>query len=296
MLEIIQQDFDCSIYQTTKSSQLNTYLISTPETRHICCDPTFMGDQVTHGLKQALSRTIAQLKFYDLFDIKQTASSLLLPSKASLAFPVREALQESLGWNRFNTFFSSEDLHSCQTTNVILAEQGLSTNTTEKWFNQILSNEYDQVENIFFFAFASHQYLEIVKNYLEKSNKLKERNTNITVFVFEGIFEEISIDGDSKHIFSKKDANLAPELVDNHYHNPVFSIIRCPLNDLSNRVFAPLKYISLQTKYWNDIINMAELGRTYIDLSNEKYPFIDADAFGNISLKDEALKILDKLS
>ncbi|MDC1106020.1 hypothetical protein OAT16_04900 [Prolixibacteraceae bacterium] len=296
MLEIIQQDFDCSIYQTTKEPNLNCYLISTPETRHICSDPSFIGDHLTHGLTQALSRSLVQLKINNLYPIEQKNTSLLIPTENSFAFPIREALKDAWGWHRYNTFFSAKDLIDAPSRNLIVTEQGTTDQITTPWFESITSSKYDNVQNIYVFCFSSEVYIKTVMDQIEKHNTNSSRATkNISFFVFEGLFSETNDNQSQEVIFSKKDANLAPEYVDNHYFNPVHSITRCPINSLSERIFAPLKYINKQISYWNNVIEMANNGKSYIELSTEKYPFIDASAFGDISLKDEATKIIDKL-
>lgn len=293
MLQIIQQDFDCSIYQIESTDYFKGYFLSTPETRHLCCDLTFTGHNLEHGLKQALSRSLAQLKYHQLLSSEENQTTLLLPSSASLAFPIREALQESFGWNRYNTFFSLESPLPL-TKQLWIVDQGKDANFLSS-FDSTIKNSGDSIEQMVFLTFGTKQYLEALKEKALKWNQERAKKIEIKIFFFEGVFDYTEDPISQEMIFSKDQANLAPEYVDAHYYSEIYAIEKDAIGSLEQRVFTPMLHLQNQKRYWNTLIEKAQNGFTYNEAVKQKYPFIDGSAFGDISLEEKATEQVNKI-
>lgn len=293
MLQIIQQDFDCSIYQIESTDYFKGYFLSTPETRHLCCDLTFTGHNLEHGLKQALSRSLAQLKYYEILSPEENQTTLLLPTSSSLAFPIREALQESFGWNRYNTFFSLESTPTL-TKQLWIVDQGKDANSLST-LDSTIQNFEEDIEEMVFIVFGTKQYLEALKERSLQWNQEKAKKIEIKIFFFEGVFEYTEDHISQEMIFSKDQANLAPEYVDAHYYSEIYAIDKDAIGSLEQRVFTPMLHLQNQKRYWNTLIEKAKNGFTYNEAVKQKYPFIDGSAFGDISLEEKATEQINKI-
>ncbi|QZE15802.1 hypothetical protein K4L44_08220 [Halosquirtibacter laminarini] len=297
MLQVIQQDFDCSIYKVEEKNCVHTFFISTPESRHICSDLSFVGENLQNGLKQSLARTISQLKFNHLFLEDQKNTTLLLPSSAAFGFPIRDAIQDSLGWGKYATKFHIDQIESFN-EQLWIVDQGWNEESLNRWAEPLISSQEQKVQDlkkITIFTLGSQQYLEALYQWAESWQKTHKSPLEIQIFFFEGIFILQKENATKQMSMSKSDANLAPEYIDGHYYNTLYPIQREAVGSIEERVFDPLKHLHREKEYWENTQKHIEDGLTYQQLASEKIPFIDAEAFGEVSLLAEVEKALHQL-
>ncbi len=313
---------EASLYQSLEHSNdfLSTYIFSSPESQAICNNPLVFGMEYTEKLKSACAKTFSKLKDLRLANFLEHQVVVLNILRGGLNFGLRDALHQSLGFNKHSSIFISAQRQQAKDNSWIITEDTykkidlhpinhlvfgdvVATGTSlfhglDVVFNYAASKQL-QISEVTFFTIGGPRTIEICEELFQKYHlTLKIKKINI-VFL-EGVFVvadkdtpyQIKIDGTD---LIRLGATMAPEFIESQKENPLYPLERCTIYDAGSRAYNVPEYLQDVIEYWEQVEKIAEK-TSLLQYVQER---TDRQLFGtNIDLKSicqDHLKKLKKL-
>lgn len=88
---------------------------------------------------------------------------------------------------------------------------------------------------------------------------------------------------------------MAPEFSESQYEDPAFPLERCVIYDAGSRAFWVREYAADVRAYWEQVLHLAERGISFRDYLQERFPELDVNRYGDISLKELALRQIERI-
>jgi hypoxanthine-guanine phosphoribosyltransferase len=325
MLEIIEKNHECAIYRINedKSSNLNRYIISTPQTRSICNDPTVFGVDYTRRLQKACTNVLKGMAQHNLIDFMEHEAIVFNILRGGLNFALREAIADAFNWNCHGSSFisaqrarqseNSEDWHIIEsdyrkvyvpkTAGIIIGDV-VATGTSLEHAVKALVREVQQqdaeIKSILFFTIGGPRTEEI----LEETDRVCRRKfpsyKGASLCYIEGRFSvptpetplSVKITGTD---LLRRNALMPDEFIQSQYEDPAHPLQRCTIYDAGSRAFWTPEYFEDVIDYWQQNLRLAEKGTTFTELLQERCTGIDETRFEGIQLKNICLEQLEKL-
>lgn len=297
-------------------------MVSTPQSRAICNDPFITGTRYTRDLTAACTHALLALRECGALSLTERETTVLHILRGGLNFGLREALCDAYGWNDHASAFVSAQrarasnnpqdwvitensyrkLHLRPIDNVIFGDV-VATGTSLRYALQQLGptakSSGSSINSLTFFTIGSpcsHAIVDIIDR--EYRGHFPDYRGSLVVY-FEGIFEaatkdttmSIKIDGTD---LLRTGSILSPEFIDSQYENPAYPIERCTIYDAGSRAFDIDEYLHDVRDYWEQTLAFAQGGMSYSDLLRERFPELDAQRFGSVSLSDIARSQIER--
>lgn len=307
----------CSLYELPRNQAPSRVIVaSTPETRAICNDPFVTGTKYTRSLTHACAKILTALRNANIFTAAESETTVMHILRGGMNFGLREALTDAFAWNDHASAFisaqrarSSDDpnewvitenayrkLHLRGVENVLLGDV-VATGTSLSYALQQLGTlgkaHGSRLSSLTFFTIGSPFSHKIIDQVSTQYRELFPGFQGATVVYLEGIFAmatketkmSIKIDGTD---LLRTDSVLAPEFIESQYENPSFPLERCTIYDAGSRAFDICEYMEDVHEYWAATLGLANSGMTFERLIAERFPELEAERFGNPSLKQIA--------
>ncbi len=299
----------CSLYEIAGGPPggARRYLVSTPETRRICNDPTVVGLTYTNALRQACRKTLELLREHKLWPLQEARTTVLHILRGGLNFGLREALHEAYGWNRHGSAFISaqrarssgnlEDWHITEGSyqKVYLAPEAdivfgdvVATGTSLEYALQQLLTLVEKagasIRSVLFFSIGGIRSEEILNKIQEACGQRFPGFVGAATVYFEGRFGIAFSDTDLRIKISgtdllRKNGLYTPEFIESQYDDPAYPIERCAIYDAGSRAFWLPEYVEDVWDYWLQTSWLAKEGVAYADLLRERAPDLDPARF-----------------
>jgi hypothetical protein len=325
MLKEINREENSVVYRIEDSTEteVNRYVLSTPETRAICNDPLVMGYNYTEKLEKACATFLRLTKSPTLLELQENRSVVFNILRGGLNFGLRDALANAFGWNNHSSSF-------------VTAQRARVTESPEQW--HITEDEYkkitfpDRAQIIIGDVVATGTSLKhgldiMIKEAVKQGTEL----SSILFFTIGGqMSEERLIEADRacrRHFPSYQGTHvcyiegrffvpttesklaikisgtdlmrcnslLAPEFIESNFEAPSYPLERCAIYDAGSRAFQVEEYLEDVVDYWMKVLVLAKT-MTFEEMMAERFPEIDIKRFGSISLEQVAKGQLQKLS
>ncbi|HJO91997.1 MAG TPA: hypothetical protein QF753_01245 [Victivallales bacterium] len=308
---------EASIYaidSDERSSCIDRYIVSTPESRMICNDPFVVGNQYTKLLRKACTSVLTNLANIQKLNIKEQETIVFHILRGGLNFGLREALADAYGWNCHGSAFisaqrariskNSEDWHITEshykkvyTPKIATAVFGdvVATGTSLKHaINELVKavKEQDsQLKSLLFFTIGGKKSEEIICEADKLCRDLFPEYQKSSIIYFEGRFEVADKD---TPLFTKitgtdlirRYSLMAPEFVESQYEQPSYPIERCTIYDAGSRAFWLPEYMEDVLEYCGKVNLLAESGINFENVLTKRFPDLERERFGDINLND----------
>ena len=314
MLQPIEVRDDGAIYRITDGdlSDVDRFVVSTPETRAICNDPMVMGVDYTRRLKAACTRVLGRLECNDCLRLTESETIGFEILRGGLNFGLREALADAFGWNRHGSSFisaqrarvsdSPEDWHIIESdyskvymppiASIVIGDVVATGTSLEHAIHALVDEAVRQgarLRSIVFFTIGGPRAEEILSRADQICRWHFSAYERTTVIYLEGRFSvpttetplRIKITGTD---LLRRDALMTPEFVESQYEAPAHPIQRCAIYDAGSRAFWVPEYIEDLIDYWQQTLTLALNGVTYAELLAERFPDADIQRFSEPDL------------
>lgn len=297
---------------------LEAFIVSTPESREICNNSLTVGVRYTTLLEAACAhalRALAAAKRWSFHEEKTVVLHLL---RGGLNFGLRGALGTAFGWNRHassflsaqrvrsstdpNEWFISESgyqkLHLPDSAEIIFGDVVATGTSLEYALEQLISlvqAEKKQVRSILFFTIGGARSEAILTKIDTECRRLFPSYKGAAVVYLEGRFA-VAEDNTPIRIkytgtdLLRRDSLLAPLFIKSQFENPAYPLERCTIYDAGSRAFWLPEYFADLLDYWQGTAKLAEAGVTFKELLQERFPELDSERFGEVSLAAVANK------
>ena len=302
------------LYRIEHSGNIEQFIATTPETRSICNDPNVAGVDYTDKLQRACASVLQAIPL----EATEDSSVVVNILRGGLNYGLRNALAEAYHWNRHTTCFisaqrarnsqNSDDWHITENAyrKVYLPRHSslfigdvVATGTSLRYaLNELIAAaKYanSELQDIVFFTIGGANAAKILEDVdTECRRNFASYRRTILIF-FEGCFgvptpeSKLSIRLTGTDL-TRGDAEMAPEFIESQYLNPAYPIERCTIYDAGSRAFFVREYAHDVMNYWKQVLDFAERGITYSAYLQERFPALDASRFGEVSLREVALK------
>ena len=314
MLEKAFETAEAVLYRKAGTGNIETFIATTPETRDICNNPATAGVKYTDNLEKACA---AILKASDI-RTDENSSVVVNILRGGLNYGLRKALSDAFGWNTHTTCFisaqrarnsqNSEDWHITENAyrKVYLPRHSslfigdvVATGTSLRYaLNELIAAaKYanSELQDIVFFTIGGANAAKILEDVDRECRRNFSSYRRTVLIFFEGCFgvptpeSKLSIRLTGTDLI-RGDAEMAPDFIESQYENPAFPIERCTIYDAGSRAFYVREYAHDVMNYWKQVLDFAERGVTYSAYLHERFPALDASRFGEVSLREVALK------
>lgn len=306
----------CSLYEIRADSPPapRRYLVSTPETRTICNDPTFVGLAYTSALRKACKKTLRALARRSPFPFNEPKTTVLHILRGGLNFGLREALHEAFGWNRHGSAFISaqrartsgnmEDWHITEGSyqkvylspeaDIIFGDVVATGTSLEYALHELLAlvqREGVSIRSVLFFTIGGIRAEQILQEVDRVCRDRFPGYLGAATVYFEGRFGIAFPDTDLRikvpgTDLLRKGGLYAPEFLESQYAKPTFPLERCAIYDAGSRAFWLPEYTEDVWDYWEQTLWLSKEGVGFADLLRERAPDLDPARFGRPSLED----------
>lgn len=312
MLEKAFESQGAVLYRKADTGAIETFIATTPETRDICNNPGTAGVKYTSNLSKACA---AILKASDI-RTEENSSVVVNILRGGLNYGLRNALADAFGWNTHTTCFisaqrarnnaDSEEWHITENAYKkiyfpmnasLFIGDVVATGTSLRYaLSEMISSAKEagtSIRDIFFFTIGGSN-AEAILNDVDSECRQAFPGYRRTVLIFiEGCFGVPTPDSQltirlTGTDLTRHDAEMAPEFIEAQYLDPAAPIERCTIYDAGSRAFFVRDYASDVRHYWMQVLDLASQGKTYREYLKERFPQIDPDRFGEVSLKELA--------
>ncbi len=313
-LECISKSPECSLYEALNvdDSPVKKFVFSSAESRIICNDPFFAGINYTSALRQACSRAITLLSNNGKISLTESQTVVMHILRGGLNFGLREAVGQALSFNNHASAFISaqrarrqddpeswiitesnyQKLSLKKESQVVLGDVVATGTSLEHALGRLLKAAQDtscEISSILFFTIGGPRSHELLANIDKECRKKFPSYKGASVVYFEGIFEvatndtpmHIKIDGTD---LIRRGSLMAPEFMESQYENPAYPLERCTIYDAGSRAFDFNEYIGDVHEYWEQTLQLAKKGMTFVELVKERFPELTASRFGDVNL------------
>ncbi|PWJ39990.1 type I phosphoribosyltransferase [Sediminitomix flava] len=327
MLQEIRNQKENSLYKIAdeKSTNVERFILSTPESRAICNDPLVLGIEYTRNLRKSCSKFFKIIKEEHVFELEEKQTVVYNILRGGLNFDLREALADAYSWNLHNSAFisaqrsrvseDSEEWHILESdykkvyfpndADIVIGDV-VATGTSLKHGMEIMIKEAQKqnktLRSLTFFTYGGPITDDVLEETDQKLRKAFPNYQKTMLCYLEGRFEiptpesvfQIKITGTD---LVRKDSLMAPEFIESQYEAPSFPLERCTIYDAGSRAFHVQEYLEDVLEYWSEVLKLSDKDtfETYLE---ERFPELDQTRFGNQNLKsicEEQIKKLQKL-
>ena len=299
-LEKITSSPEISYYEIKgeEETDLERYVISTPQTRKICNIPEVVGVEYTSLMEEAMISALRHLPGKEFFlVIPQRQFCVFTFLRGGLNFCLREALYHAYGFNNHASSFMTSQrymvdgkwiikenqyrkLKAPDNATLLLGDVVATGVTLEQGFNVFLDYLREnriRLDNLIFFTIGCENSDRIMK---EADRRLRLANPSYgrTIIVYlEGKFRvaeddtnlRIKIPGTD---LLRTDALVAPEFALSQYEDVAYPLERCTIYDAGSRSFDVPEYMHDVLDYWGQMKKLAERGLTLYEGMKERWP------------------------
>jgi hypothetical protein len=292
-----------------KQTEVERYVISTPQTRKICNVPELVGVQYTTLMQEAMVAVLKHLPGKESFlVISQEQFCVFTFLRGGLNFCLREALYHAYGFNNHASSFMTSQRYMVDgkwiikenqyrklkvpdNATLLIGDVVATGVTLEQGFNVFLdylrANRI-RLDNLIFFTIGcdnAERVLDSVDQRLRQANSAYGR----TVIVYlEGKFNvaeqasnlRIKIPGTD---LVRTDALVTPEFALSQYEDVAYPLERCAIYDAGSRSFDIPEYIHDVSDYWEQMKKLGERGLTLYDAMKERWPETGWENFDDFS-------------
>lgn len=299
------------------------FVVSSPQSRAICNNPYVLGIDYTKKLSSACAYALKVLSDQGYFTGQERSTSVLTILRGGLNFGLREALGESLGWNKHSAWYVSAqrqvvnaDTNAWEITEdsyrkVFVGERAdvvfgdvVATGTSLRHGLAILQQERPseaRYSSVTFFTIGAPISSEILATWAAALEKEQGAPVVCNVVYVEGLFAvaqsgvDLTIKLDGTDLL-RRDSLMAPEFIESQYEHPGYPLERCTIYDAGSRAFHVDEYLDDVIEYWEKVLALAKAGRTFASYLAERAPDISASRFLGVSLIDVSEERLNQLS
>ena len=318
-LKLFSSSPKASLYRWGNEGGYERWIASTKQTRSICNDPQVAGIQYTDQLREACAEI---LKISGL-PLEETSSFVINILRGGLNFGLRNALNDAFGWTKHTTCFisaqrardnaDSEEWHITENAyrkvyfppevSLIIGDV-VATGTSLRYaLEELLRAAKDarsSIRDIIFFTFGGHNADVILREIDARCREIFPNYRRTILIYLEGCFEvpdttaplTIRLTGTD---LVRRDAIMAPEFSESQYEDPAFPLERCVIYDAGSRAFWVREYAADVRAYWEQVLHLAERGISFRDYLQERFPELDPNRYGDISLKELALRQIERI-
>lgn len=324
MLKEINRETASVVYgiEDEKDTVVKRYILSTPETRAICNDPLVMGFEYTEKLKTACSTFLRLIKGPETIELYENRSVVFNILRGGLNFGLRGALAQAFGWNNHSSSFVTaqrarvtespelwhitEDEYQKITfperAQIILGDV-VATGTSLKHGLDIMIKEAvkqgTELSSILFFTIGGQMSEQRLIEADKACRKHFPNYEGTHVCYIEGRFfvpttetnVSIKITGTD---LMRCNSLMAPEFIESNLESPSYPLERCTIYDAGSRAFQIEEYRDDVIEYWKGVLELSKT-MTFEELLSERFPEIEAENFGSVSLEQVAKQQLEKL-
>lgn len=325
MLKEINREQTSVVYEIddNKETAVKRYILSTPQTRAICNDPLVMGYEYTQKLEKACSTFLQLVKDPKKIELYENRSVVFNILRGGLNFGLRGALAQAFGWNNHSSSFVTaqrarvtespelwhitEDEYQKITfperAQIILGDV-VATGTSLKHGLDIMIKEAvkqgTELSSILFFTIGGQMSEQRLIEADKACRKHFPHYEGTHVCYIEGRFfvpttetnVAIKITGTD---LMRCNSLMAPEFIESNFESPSYPLERCTIYDAGSRAFQIEEYRDDVIEYWKGVLELSNT-MTFEELLSERFPEIDAEKFGSVSLEQVAKQQLEKLS
>jgi hypothetical protein len=278
-------------------TEVERYVLSTPQTRKICNDPEVVGVKYTSLMQEAMVSGLKYLPRSEYFlKIPQHQFCVFTFLRGGLNFCLREALYHAYGFNNHTSSFMTSQRYMedgqwhikenqyrkikiPDNATLLIGDVVATGVTIEEGFNVLL--DYLRVnrirlENLIFFTIGCENAERIFRNIdgrLRKMNPAYGRTIVVYIEAKFNVAEEstnlkIKIPGTD---LIRTDALVAPEFALSQYEDVAYPIERCAIYDAGSRSFDITEYLHDVIDYWAQMKKLAERGFTLYEAMKERW-------------------------
>ena len=277
---------------------VDRYVVTTPESRRICNRPEVIGVEFSRIMARAVTRVLHVLPQRDaIATYSQERVCVAHFLRGGLNFGIREALQQSYGFNRHSSCFMSsqrrrvdgrwqveEDMYRklrIPTHAVMLVGDVVATGVTiENGLHVILEHLKSigsSLRRLVFFTIGCHKLEKVLADFDPLAREAFDEYEGTTAVYLEGKFKlvdsrtelRIGLPGTD---LVRHDCLLAPEFALSQYDDVAFALERCAIYDAGSRAFDIPTYVADVKEYWEQVERLAEGGFTLAEALAERWP------------------------
>jgi len=281
-----------------EETDLERYVISTPQTRKICNVPEVVGVEYTSLMEEAMISALKYLPGKEFFlVIPQRQFCVFTFLRGGLNFCLREALYHAYGFNNHASSFMTSQrfmvdgkwiikenqyrkLKVPDNATLLLGDVVATGVTLEQGFNVFLDYLREnriRLDNLIFFTIGCENSDRIMK---EADRRLRLANPSYgrTIIVYlEGKFRVAKDDTNLRIKIPGTDllrtgALVAPEFALSQYEDVAYPLERCTIYDAGSRSFDVPEYLHDVLDYWEQMKKLAERGLTLYEAMKERWP------------------------
>lgn len=320
MIQIAEQK-DRVLYEVpSTASGVQRYLLTTPETRRICNDPTVVGCAYTDSLRQALAHGLGLLPGGLADD--QDRAAVLHVLRGGLNFGLREALGQAFGWNRHASAFISAQrarrspdaadwyITESDYTKVYLPDRanvvfgdvvatGTSLAFALKRVLDCVEKQGTSVERLLFVCLGGARAEQILDQTHLRCQQQFESYKGASIVYLEGIFDVAEASTGLRVFEAGTDllrrGVLTPEFTESQYESARYPLERCTIYDAGSRAFWLPAYFSDVIGYWHEVLRLAQAGVRFRQLLAERTPQLNPTRFPDLDLESLAREQVARL-
>lgn len=315
ILEPVERSGSVSLYRVAATP--GVFIASTSESRQICNDPLVFGVEYTRRLSAACARVLRVLRP----TLREHHTSVVHLLRGGLNFGLREALHDAYGWNGHGSSFLSAQrrrtvsdpeqweiteagyrkFHVCNGVDLVCGDVVASGTSLRHAVDTMLDGLLErgcELRSVLFFTIGGGRTEEVFQEAAERIAREHPGFLGTTIVYLEGRFPvaahdtPLAIKFTGTDLLRQGDA-LAPEFQESQYESPMFPVERCTIYDAGSRAFEPRAYLEDVLEYWEQV--EALQGRSFAEYAKERCPWLSAERFGHLSLKDVAGRQVERL-
>lgn len=324
MLKEINREESGVVYRIEDGAEtkVNRYVLSTPESRAICNDPLVMGYDYTDRLERACATFLRLAKGSAAIGLEEHRSVVFNILRGGLNFGLRGSLAAAYGWNNHSSSFvtaqrarvteGSEQWHITEDeykkitfpekAQIIIGDV-VATGTSLRYGLDIMIKEAvrqgTELGSILFFTIGGPKSEERLIEADEACRKHFPGYEGTHVCYLEGRFFVPTVESEVSIKITGTDlmrchSLLAPEFIESNLEQPSYPLERCTIYDAGSRAFQVREYLDDVIDYWTKVEAQAG-SMTFAEVMAERFPELDADLYGSVSLEQVAKEQLGKL-
>jgi len=277
---------------------VDRYVVSTPESRRICNRPEVIGVEFGHTLTRAITRVLHVLPQRDaIATYNQERVCVAHFLRGGLNFGIREALQQSYGFNRHSSCFMSsqrrrvdgrwqveEDMyrklripgHAMMLVGDVVAT-GVTIENGLHVILEHLKSIGSSLRRLVFFTIGCHKLEKVLAEFDPLAREAFDEYEGTTAVYLEAKFKlvdsrtelRIGLPGTD---LVRHDCLVTPEFALSQYEDPAFALERCAIYDAGSRAFDIPTYVADVKEYWEQVEQLAHDGFTLADALAERWP------------------------
>ncbi len=291
---------DGKIYERHSASRVKSFIVTTEGTRKICTDPSIVGNEYMHMLRQPAETFLRSEHFMeDRKRFKDHQFNVLHFLRGGLSYGLIEALN-GVGVARPNASFMSSERYkegatgawkirddnyvkftlSSEFPSVILVGDIVATGSTlDNGLDRVVKaceTDGARVSKVLFFTIGCDNAVKILEKYDERLRGVCKDYEGCACVFYEGVFKvatdetPVTIKTTGTDLLNLG-AELAPEYTRYLGTSPMHVIQKCVIYDGGSRAFEPRKHFDEVIHYFRELLHMMHGGMHTYDLVTERW-------------------------